>query len=597
MINDEFKNLKNKFSNMHGGDLEQLEVIFSKEKRLIVEAPAGYGKTATMVSRVAYLYSTGFIPNPKKILALTFSINAALKMKRDIANKLPNLININNNPINIKDKVFVTNYHGFCKSILNKYGCLLYPELFIDINSLFAISDEEIDSIPELKCLNVFENNFIKEIGNRIKTNKIPNLKEIEKYNHIIISKLLKLNMITHTSIILLVLELFEKKREIKSFYQKYYPLIIVDEFQDTNCMSWELLKHLINENSQIMLLGDPLQRIYGFIGAIPNIIDIAQHEFGMKKIVLKKNYRFESNSEMLKLDYNIRQNAISKFFPSELENASLKTFWANSQTEEAKKVIQEIVKLKENNSKNKIAILFRGRGENSAVFEKELENASIKYFYGMFKDDDKDYILFHNVCKKEFIRKFGKKASIGKRSLNVFVNEIKKEYTALNNKVINSLCILLDAFIRKINTDYAELSSEDKYLLIIETFENKQLKQAMEYVDADIVISTIHGSKGLEWSYVFVADFERWSIPQSHICYNCNNKFMEPKKNRCTLPEKESINMEDMLDELSIFYVAVTRAKFQVYVSASSKRANDKTGCLSCFANMKGINLINAEN
>ena len=50
----------------HQDDNEQLKVVLSLEKRLLVEAPAGYGKTQTMTSKIAYLLATGKIPNPKK---------------------------------------------------------------------------------------------------------------------------------------------------------------------------------------------------------------------------------------------------------------------------------------------------------------------------------------------------------------------------------------------------------------------------------------------------------------------------------------------------------------------------------------------------
>jgi DNA helicase-2/ATP-dependent DNA helicase PcrA len=61
---------------------KQLDVIFSAADKILVEAPAGYGKTNTMVSKIAYMLATQQIPNPKKILALTFSVNAAYKIKK-----------------------------------------------------------------------------------------------------------------------------------------------------------------------------------------------------------------------------------------------------------------------------------------------------------------------------------------------------------------------------------------------------------------------------------------------------------------------------------------------------------------------------------
>lgn len=66
---------------MHSDDNRQLEIIFDDNQRILVEAPAGCGKTTTMISKIAYILSTNGIPSTK-ILALTFSVNAAYKIKK-----------------------------------------------------------------------------------------------------------------------------------------------------------------------------------------------------------------------------------------------------------------------------------------------------------------------------------------------------------------------------------------------------------------------------------------------------------------------------------------------------------------------------------
>jgi DNA helicase-2/ATP-dependent DNA helicase PcrA len=131
MLNQSEQNeLNQKLRDLHSGDTKQLEVIFSETQRLIVEAPAGYGKTKTMISKVAYLLATGRIVNPKKILALTFSVNAAYKIKKELAEYLPQLIQSSKSKqLRINQKLFVSNYHGFCRHILDTDICyiLIYP--------------------------------------------------------------------------------------------------------------------------------------------------------------------------------------------------------------------------------------------------------------------------------------------------------------------------------------------------------------------------------------------------------------------------------------------------------------------------------------
>ena len=588
--------IEDKISQIHGGDAKQLEVILSDQKRMVVEAPAGYGKTATMVSRIAYLYSKGMIPNPKKVLALTFSVNAALKIKRDVAEKLPELIAEGNNPVNVSEKVTVTNYHGFCKSVLKKYGYLITPLLKRDINLFYAIGDTDIKKYSDLNTIPQDSLSFLLRIDENIKQSIVPAVDEIVTYNQIIIDHLLPRDMITHTAVILMALELFNKKNNVKKFYQNYYPLIVVDEFQDTNCIAWELLKQIIGEKSQVLLLGDPLQRIYGFIGAVPNIMETSKIILSASKVELDKNYRFKDNFEMLKLDKNIRANAYNEFNPTITDPALLDTFWASSQKEEAEKIIKKISDIRDSGDSSKIAILFRGRGENSEVFEQQLEESGVPFFYGMFTDDDKDYVDFHNYCQERFIHGFGTAKSLGKKSLEKFADSVRKHYQGSDSKMTESLLSLLDAFIKKVSSDYGDISADDKYSLIIDTFENRQLKQAMEYVESDLILSTIHGAKGLEWSYVFIVDFERWGLPGYFTCKDCVNKFTNPINCACPLPSNEAMNVDNMLDELSVFYVAITRARKQVYVSASAKRGTGKPGCLSCFSHLAGIKIRNAE-
>ena len=146
MYQNEIEIIKSRIENKHQGDEKQLEIIFSPNKRLLVEAPAGYGKTHTMVSRIAYLISIGKLPVPKKLLALTFSVNAAYKIKKDVSKNIPELLQDLGKQINIKEKIYVSNYHGFCRSILKKYGHRLHPALS-NLDTLQSVDDSRSDSI------------------------------------------------------------------------------------------------------------------------------------------------------------------------------------------------------------------------------------------------------------------------------------------------------------------------------------------------------------------------------------------------------------------------------------------------------------------
>lgn len=380
-------------------------------------------------------------------------------------------------------------------------------------------------------------------------------------------------------------------------FYQNYYPLIVVDEFQDTNCIAWSLLQSLISDKTQLVFLGDPLQRIYGFIGALPNIMDIAKKQYNMTQIALEKNYRFRNNPEMLKLDANIRANAASSFAPMISEVAHLPAFWGDTQEEEASKVVQKVVEII-NEGSDRISILFKVRGRNAEIVEEQLSKYGTSYFYGMFTDEDDDYIEFHNRCQDIFIKKFGKTKNISKKSLLSFSNIMKKIYALTSSKTVDSLLRLLDALVKKVSVDYSDFLPDDKYNLLFDIFENRQLKQAMEYVDSQLILSTIHGAKGLEWDYIILSDVEQWVLTfVCKFCPNNNNNNTQVCQLPQTIPPEM---MSAILDDLCVFYVGLTRARKQAYISASAERFNAqgrqfKNGKICCLAMLNGIKLVKA--
>ena len=119
-----------------------------------------------------------------------------------------------------------------------------------------------------------------------------------------------------------------------------------------------------------------------------------------------------------------------------------------------------------------------------------------------------------------------------------------------------------------------------------------------MEYVDSQVILSTVHGAKGLEWDSVFICDVEQWVF--TYICRDCPSKLIQ-NGSVCRLPQKIPPQMVGtLLDDLCVFYVALTRAKRQAFISASGERynAHDQQftgGKVCCFALVDGVKLINA--
>lgn len=580
---------------LHSGDKEQLEVIFTKEKRVIVEAPAGYGKTKTMIGRIAYLIASGQVPNPKRILALTFSVNAAYKIKKDVAENLPNILSAAPiSPVNLKNKVFATNYHGFCRRLLHLYGYLIDSKLR-NIDFLKAVDDSNIEALTNMRIGLAYEeakeisdyNEAVKKIGTEyLRANYAEYLRKVK--THFLPNEYIPFN-----AILLLTLDLFTKHQNILEFYKTYFPIIIVDEFQDTNILSWSLFQKLIDEKSTIMLMGDSLQRIYGFIGAIPNLMRTAQQKYEMHKIELKTNHRFKNNPTLLLLDRNIRENAKDPYNPSIKEAVNIKIFEAEHQEEEATGVLSIIRETLKKTPQNNMAVLVKQRNRNTQKILEVLRDNKQDFFYALYTDEDPDYVEFHKKSLSEFVKTISRtEGRVNKATCQRFIKRMENIYQKQTQEIYGSLLTLLKTFIKVTFTEFKFLTIEDKAELIKDTLENKSLRQYLGYVGSKVIISTVHAAKGLEWDAVILPDMEQFSFPNWFgLCGQCQFK------DSCNIQWKNiGQTYEKMFyDELSVFYVAATRAKKHTLFSYSQTGIDFKgrlrPNNLSCLVKIKGIN------
>lgn len=575
-----------KLKEIHGDDKEQLNFILSNEEKIVITASAGCGKTKTMISKIAYELITTPNLNFKKILALTFSVNASTKIKEDTSEVLPKLLN--NESIDLDKKLDVSNYHSFATKILFKHGYSLN-------NNLKNI--KEFRTVPEnTKILKEYliadDIRVLSDFSRAISEVNIEIADELfERYKNILLNKLIPNSIITYNGLLVLGFLLLQNER-IRNFYVQYYPIIIVDEFQDTNYLSYKIITSLIDKDNKVYLMGDDIQKIYGFLGAMPNLFSKMKNDYKMTAMEFNTNYRFKDNPRMLKLDKYIRQIFIQyDNMKNFREKAEINMGFYEKQETEIDKIYKDIIE-KTANGFN-IAVLVNKKTSAENIIKK-FENEAIKYFNGLFSDTDNYYIKFHKLALEYFITESGIGKSIAKRVLdNVILNLKNKKDIITNDEVIfNSLIRLLIALFE--NVKKANLSKEEKHNKISFVLSNSSLKRLMNEIDEQIVVTTIHGSKGLEWDYIYIPQITQGQFPvyfDNSLCKMCKERKSGIQENnfcKFTFPNDLKSKFKE---ELSLFYVAITRAKKDAYLFANFEKNEwgytKKRSCLTTLPNL----------
>ncbi len=277
---------------------EQKIAVEHKNGPLLVLSGAGTGKTRVLTSRFVYIVKNLNV-DFNKIIAVTFTNKAANEIKERVNTQLQTNI----------DTPWVGTFHSIFAKFLRKHSGL------VNLKSNFTILDIE-DQKKLLK--QVLEYCKIdKDISEAIYHNEIQNLKDnkilfnenkkISKFSSVerlddIYSyyqqRLIEINAVDFGDILLHSYHILSNNPDIKKSYQSFIEHILIDEFQDTNLIQYDLIKLILNSEKNLFCVGDDDQSIYAWRGAnIENIINFPE-EFDSPVVRLTKNYR--SNSSIL---------------------------------------------------------------------------------------------------------------------------------------------------------------------------------------------------------------------------------------------------------------------------------------------------------
>ena len=357
--------------------------VTTTEGPVMVMAGAGSGKTKVLTTRISYIIKELKVI-PSKILAVTFTNKAALEMKKRVAD----MLDINT------DYMWVSTFHSFCARLLRMEIDAMPP-----YNKKFNILDED-DSLKIVKKIiedldfdTDYKPKVIRELISKSKNFKNYSIRDPRLLNIFTIvnqkyeERCKEENLLDFDDLIIKTIELFNKNPNILEKYQNQFDYVLVDEFQDTNAMQYDLMTLLARRNRNIFVVGDDFQSIYSFRGAkIENIMKFQTEYKDYTLILLEENYR--STTQILDLANNIilkNPNQIKKIMFSNKKVGPLPKYYrATSSYDETIFVINKILEgIRKGKNYSDFAIMYRANSI-SRSFEDQLVKNKIPYtIYG----------------------------------------------------------------------------------------------------------------------------------------------------------------------------------------------------------------------
>lgn len=361
---------------------------------VMVIAGPGSGKTRVLTYRIAHLINTGV--NPGNILTLTFTNKAAREMKERIERVVGSKAN----------RVWAGTFHSLFARILRVEAHRIgYPNDFTiydtdDTKSVISEIIKQMNLDKKVYAPGVVKSRISAAKSNLITPKAYIANDELMAYDkmarrpliHVIYEKYAakcsRAGAMDFDDLLLQMFRLlYQNPDNIREKYQRQFQYLMVDEFQDTNYLQYEILKLLTlypGSQSNICIVGDDAQSIYSFRGAtIENILQFENDFPALQTYKLEQNYRstqfiVEAANEVI--NHNKRQIQ-KKIWTDRIEGNKIKMIKATTETEEGKRVADTIIEQKNRfNLANKdIAILYRTNGQ-SRVFEEQLRKYNIQY-------------------------------------------------------------------------------------------------------------------------------------------------------------------------------------------------------------------------
>ena len=349
---------------------KQREAASQIDGSILILAGAGSGKTRTITYRIAHMIENVGI-SPYSILAVTFTNKAAKEMRERVEELVGD----------VAKACTISTFHSFGMRLLRMYG------KEVGYNSNFTIYDTD-DQKRIVKAILKGQNlsingvklterdlvSMISKIKEQIKTldeYSVMNKQIVEvydKYNR----ALLESNAMDFSDILLNTYKLLQKP-EILEKVQNKYKYIMIDEYQDTNNLQYKIIDLIARKSSNLCVVGDENQSIYGFRGAnILNILNFENNYNNAKIIKLEENYRstttiLDAANELIK---NNKSSKDKKLWTQNGKGDLIKVLACDNARDEVSRIIEIIKKNHQNGiAYRDMTILYRTNAQ-SRLFE-----------------------------------------------------------------------------------------------------------------------------------------------------------------------------------------------------------------------------------
>jgi DNA helicase-2/ATP-dependent DNA helicase PcrA len=606
---------------------QQAQAITAGDGPVLVLAGPGSGKTSVLTRRIAYLVSEKRVP-PHRMMAVTFTNKAAGEMRERVERLLNDKLR----------GLQIGTFHATCARYLRMEA------ESIDYKPDYIIydSDDQLNLIKAtLNRLNIDSKKFnpravlgsiSKAKNDMILPQDYPAMdyfseivkRVYEAYQHALRSA----NAMDFDDLLLNMVLLLRDNEVVREKYQQRFHYVLVDEFQDTNKVQYELVKYFAAPHNNVFVVGDEDQAIYAFRGAdYRNVLRFRDSYPDPMVILLEQNYRSTQiilDVARAVIDHN--RNRTPKALHTDKGSGQLvQLYEAYDERYEAEYVLQQIHELRmdEGYEYHDFAVMYRTNAQSRAI-EQAFINASIPYTLvggvGFYKRREvKDLLAYlrvvHNPDDDVSLERIINvpKRGIGKKSVQSFQDWVRQEQLT-NAEAFRRLCegepTPLSNAARKKFTEFAELIYSLQEIVmtgnLLNLFDNITASLGYYLYLDDIsktpeeAVDRADNVKELRGLLMYATEYEQplheFLAEQSLVA---DVDSLKDDKNAVTLltlhaakgleypvvfitgvetgilPHMRSFDeLEGIDEERRLFYVGVTRAKERLYLSYAFRRA-----------------------